>query len=112
MNKNVAHNVIRIDEIVLTLDESEDTLAGKIAGILGVGEKDIVHYAIARRAIDSRKKENILCVYSVTVKLKDPQSYLSRQKRFSSTLKKKVLRHKVRWQKPYAYDIKQAASNP
>lgn len=108
MKKNVKNNFIRIDEIFLTLDEEEDALGLKIVKILGVDEKEIVRYSIAKRAIDSRKKENIFFVYSVNVELKNPQNYLSRQKRLSSTLKKKALRHKVRWQEPYVYKIKKA----
>ncbi len=108
MNKNLENNFIRIDEILLTLDEEESVLAVKIAKILGVNEKEIVRYGIARRAVDSRKKENIFFVYSVNVELRNPQNYLSRQRRFSSTMKKKALRHKVRWQEPYVYEIKKA----
>jgi len=105
MNKNLDNKFIRIDEIILTLDDEESFLSVKIAEILGVNKDEIVHYDIVKRAIDSRKKENILIVYSVSVKLKDPKSYLSRQMRLSQTLKKIKLRHKARWQKPYVYEI-------
>ena len=84
MNKNLGNSFIRIDEILLTLDDEESVLGGKIAKILGVYEKEIVCYAVSKRAIDSRKKENIFFVYSVNVELKNPQNYVSRQKRLSS----------------------------
>jgi len=107
MNKNLENNFIRIDEIVLALDEEESILLSKIARILGVDKKDVLRYRVVKKAIDSRKKENIFFVYSVNVELKNPQNYLSRQRRLSSTLKKKALRHKVRWQAPYIYKIKE-----
>lgn len=111
MNKNLENNFIRIDEILLTLDDEESVLAEKIAKILGVNEKEIVRYSIAKRAVDSRKKGNIFFVYSVNVELENPQNYLSRQRRFSSTSRKSALRHKVRWQKPTVYEIKKIGSN-
>ena len=111
MNKNLENNFIRIDEILLALDDEENVLAAKIAKILGVNEKEIVRYCIAKRAIDSRNKENIFFVYSVDVEIKNPRNYLSRQRRLSSMMKKKALRHKVRWQKPYVYEIKKAVSD-
>ncbi|MDP8266569.1 MAG: NAD(P)-binding protein [Candidatus Aceula meridiana] len=111
MKKKSENNFIRIDEILLTLDEKESVLSSKIAKILGVYEKDILRFHIAKRAIDSRKKENIFFVYSVNVELKNPQNYLSRQRRLSSTLKKKALRHKVRWLAPYVYEGKKPKSD-
>lgn len=111
MNKNLENSFITIDEILLTLDDEEGVLKGRIAKILGVAEKEIVRYRIVRRAIDSRKKEDILLVYSVNVELKDLQNYLSRQRRLSSTLKKKALRHKVRLAKLYVYEIKKIAAD-
>ncbi|MDD3375073.1 MAG: NAD(P)/FAD-dependent oxidoreductase [Candidatus Omnitrophica bacterium] len=109
MNKNLENSLIRIDEILLALDEKESLLGDKISKILGINEKEILRYSLVRRAVDSRKKENISFVYSVDVEIKNPQNYLSRQKRLSSTLRKKALRHKVRWHKPYDYKIKKVA---
>ena len=109
MNKKLENNFIRIDEILLTLHDKESALAGKSAKILGIKEKEIIRCSIAKRAIDSRKKENILFVYSVNVEIKDPQGYLSRQKRLSATMKKRARRHNVRWQKPYIYEVKKVA---
>jgi len=108
MNKNIENNFIRIDEILLALDEKESSLAGKAAKILGIKEKDIIRCRVSRRAVDSRKKENISFVYSVNIELKDSQGYVSRQRRLSPPLKKKARRHNVRWQKPYIYEARKA----
>ena len=110
MNKNIEESFIRIDEITLTLDEDESALDLKIVKILGINIRELARYNIVKRAIDSRKKENILFVYSLDVLLSDPQKYLSRPKQLVLKTKKMARRHKVRWVKPYVYEIKKASS--
>ncbi|MBT3393626.1 MAG: hypothetical protein HN411_00755 [Waddliaceae bacterium] len=97
-------NSIRIDEIDLKLEESESVLSEKIAEILGISRCEIIDYVVVKRAVDSRDKRKIQFVYSVDVKLSDPEKY------FSEILlrdKGKVLRHRVRLQPPYEYEIKE-----
>ncbi len=102
---------IRIEEITLNLDQGEDVLEGKIVKILGINRGELVGYAIVKRAIDSRKKDNILLVYSVNVQIKNLKSYFSPQAQSSAVRKKKALRHKIRLQEPYFYEIQEIPSN-
>ncbi|MBA4337183.1 hypothetical protein C0416_05450 [bacterium] len=88
--------VIRIEEISLQLDENDDLLKSKISKILAVNESEILSYTIAKRAIDSRRK-NILFVYSVDVRVKDIKK-----------IKKWDKRHRARIYEPFVYEEKRA----
>lgn len=93
--------LLKIEEITLHLEESEELLKEKIAQILAVPEKDILSYQITKRAIDSRKKSDILLVYSVEAALKNPEKVTE----FST-------RHRVRFFEPFVYIIKKAKKKP
>ena len=108
MNSESKNDFIRIDEIALTLDQKESILESKIIKILEINVNDIIRHFIIKRAVDSRKKDNILLVYSVGVELKNPQKYLSKKNQSLRSIKKKTLRHKIRLQAPYVYDIQKA----
>jgi len=103
-------NLIRIEEITLTLDESESTLKEKIAKVLGINQNEIINYFVIKRAVDSRKKETILLVYSVAVEINNQKKYFSKKHQSSSSIKKKTARHKIRVYEPYVYDIKKVSS--
>jgi uncharacterized FAD-dependent dehydrogenase len=64
------NKLIRLEEVVLGLDESEEGLRIKISHILGIEEKEIIDYTIARKNIDSRHK-HIFFVYTLDVRVKD-----------------------------------------
>ncbi|MDP1834066.1 MAG: hypothetical protein Q8L11_04030 [Candidatus Moranbacteria bacterium] len=97
------NNAIRIDEIILGLEEDEAVLADKITAILGIEDEGILDYEIVKRAIDSRDKKKILFAYSVDVAIKNPENYLAGT---SALVKGKMKRHRVRLQVPYVYLIK------
>jgi uncharacterized protein len=82
---------IRIEEVSLTLDESEEALKKKIATILGLPEEEIVSYSIVKKTIDSRRR-NILFIYSLDVKVKNVKA-----------IKKWDKRHRCRIQEPFVY---------
>ncbi len=103
-------NLIQIEEITLTLDESESTLKEKIAKILGINQREVKNYFITKRAIDSRKKETILLVYALTVEINSPQKYFSKKNQSSPFVKKKTSRHKIRVYEPYVYAIKKISA--
>jgi uncharacterized FAD-dependent dehydrogenase len=88
-------DLVRIEEIALGLNESENLLKSKIAEILALPEADILNYQVVKKAIDSRKKSAVIFVYSVDVELKD-----------ISKLKEFKIRYRVRLHKPYIYEIK------
>ena len=45
--------------IALTLDQEENILESKIIKILEINVNDIIRHFIIKRAVDSRKKDNI-----------------------------------------------------
>ena len=96
-------NLIRIEEIVLGLEEDESFFVELIVAILGLPEEEIVDYVVAKKAIDSRKKEKIVFVYSVDVEIRNPEAYFSKT---SAMIKGKVKRHRIRLHQPYHYKIK------
>lgn len=93
-------NIIRIEEISIGIDENEEILKTKISKILGLPEEEIIAYTIAKKNIDSRKKD-ILFVYSIDVEIKD-----------SKKIKKWDKRHRVRLHEPFIYEKKIASKNP
>jgi len=95
------NDLIRIEEIGLNLEAEEAELKSQIAIILALPESDIIGYKVIKKAIDSRKKSEILFVYSVDVQVKD-----------SSAIKVWSTRHRTRVQTPYVYQIKSAAPLP
>ncbi|MDA3931581.1 MAG: FAD-dependent oxidoreductase, partial [Tenericutes bacterium] len=66
-------------KVKLKLYESLDNLKGNIAKILTVGEDRILDYTILRKSIDARKKDDILFVFNVLVKVKGEKSILSKK---------------------------------
>jgi len=110
MNSEPKDDFIRIDEIALTLEQAESVLETKIVKILEINNSELTRYFIIKRAVDSRKKDNILLVYSVAVEIKNPQKYFSKKNQLSKSIKKKTLRHKIRHQAPYVYKINKVVS--
>ena len=94
----MSNNLIRIEEIALALDESESVLRGKIAEILGLDITKILDYSLVKKAIDSRNKRKIIFVYSVDVKIAEPEKYFTVWQN-----KEEFARHKVRLFAPYEY---------
>ena len=72
--------MIRIQHIVLTLDEDESILSKKAAKKLGVPPTAVRELSILRRAIDARG-DTIRRVYTVDVKTDDEQRILARRHR-------------------------------
>jgi uncharacterized FAD-dependent dehydrogenase len=56
---------LKLREIVLQLNESEDILPVKIAATLGLDVSAITSWRILRKGIDARKKPDVLRVYTV-----------------------------------------------
>ena len=99
-------NSIRIDEIYLNLEESDSDLFEKIATILNVPRNEIIDYIVVKHAVDSRNKKRVQLVYSVDVELLDSEKCLSKILLRDS---EKALRHHLRLQFPYKYELKKVA---
>ncbi len=93
---------LRLEEIKLTLADSELILADKISKILQIPKEGILSYKIVKKSIDSRDKANILFIYSVDVDLKDKNMNL---------LKPNPVKHRAKWVEPFVYEIKTVSEN-
>lgn len=58
---------LRVRNLRLGLEESEQALPERIAGALGVRREDILHWRILRKSLDARDKNDLAFVYSVEV---------------------------------------------
>jgi uncharacterized FAD-dependent dehydrogenase len=59
--------MLRLTEVRLPLDHSEDELRAAIVKELGIGRKDLAGYSIFRRGFDARKRGAISLVYHLDV---------------------------------------------
>ncbi|WP_112382325.1 NAD(P)/FAD-dependent oxidoreductase [Sphingomonas carotinifaciens] len=70
--------MIRVTELKLPLHHPDEALAAAIRQRLRITPRDMIRFAVARRAHDARDKTNILLVYSVDVTLKNEAAVLAR----------------------------------
>ncbi|MBO9561070.1 MAG: NAD(P)/FAD-dependent oxidoreductase [Caulobacter sp.] len=70
--------MLRLSNLSLPLDHPLEDIGPAICRRLGVPERDLVSWTIARRAHDARKKAAILMVYTVDVELRDEAAVLAR----------------------------------
>ena len=61
---------IIVNNVILTLREDESCFRSKILKILKINEKDLVEFKLIKKAVDARKKTNIIFVCSFLVSLK------------------------------------------
>ena len=72
--------MLRLTEIKLPLDHSEDALHAAILKRLGIAADEITGYSIFRRGFDARKPSAIQFVYTLQVEVKDETALLKRLK--------------------------------
>jgi len=63
--------VIRINQIKLRYNHSNEDLLHKIINILKIKKEEIIEYSVVKRSIDAREKPDFKYVYSVNVTLKN-----------------------------------------
>ena len=68
--------MLRLDQLRLCPGESEERLRGKAARLLRVNPEEILSLTVLRRAVDAR--EQVVCVYTVAVTLRDEPAVLRR----------------------------------
>lgn len=59
--------MIRLNELKMPLGATEQEVKTAVARALKIKEQGITDFSLARRSIDSRKKDNIILVYSVDI---------------------------------------------
>lgn len=97
------NKLIRIEEIQFSLDEDEKLLQEKIIKILWIKNSELLNFEIVKKAIDSRKKDNIKIVYSANIDLWNNESYF--EKMHSFKVKDNIKKHKIRLITPYIYQL-------
>jgi len=70
--------MIRITEIKLPLDHSEDDLRSAVLGKLGIASQELLGFTIYKRAYDARKKNAIFLVYSIDASARHEPAILKR----------------------------------
>lgn len=63
--------MIRITQIKLKMEHTEEDLKKQIAKLLRILEEDLVSYTILKKSIDARKKKDIFYVYNIEAKVAD-----------------------------------------
>ncbi len=91
--------MISIQQITLPITHSEKDLQNKIAEILWL--KEVLEFVITKRAIDSRKKNQmIFYVYSVTIEIENEEEVLK-----NKSVKQHTKHHRIEIKEPYIYEI-------
>ncbi len=70
--------MLRISEIKLPLDHSEDALRGAIVAKLQISDDELISFTIFKRSYDARRKSAIIFVYIVDVKTAKDAELLKR----------------------------------
>ncbi|MDE2117334.1 MAG: NAD(P)/FAD-dependent oxidoreductase [Betaproteobacteria bacterium] len=70
--------MLRLAEIKLPLDHSEDDLKAAILKRLGVAADELIGYTLFRRGFDARKPSAILFIYTLDVEVKNESTLLKR----------------------------------
>jgi len=98
--------MISIQQITLPITHSDDELQEKIAELLGLDLEEVKNFKITKRAIDSRKKRQMIYfVYSITVELKNEAKVLK-----SGIVKGNIKHHRIEIKEPYVYEIPKAGA--
>lgn len=71
---------IRVNNISLNIDESQELLKKKVSKALKIKEEDIIELKIIKESIDARKKDNIKFNYCVDIKCNGEKSVLKKAK--------------------------------
>ncbi|MEJ5302457.1 MAG: FAD-binding protein [Bacteroidales bacterium] len=97
--------MIRIEEIALPFHANPNQLLAIAANLLNLKEKEILHWQISNRAIDSRNKNFIRFIYTIDLQVAQPDKTLEQ---IDPEVAKK---HRIRIFKPYEYLITRARIN-
>lgn len=98
--------MLRINQLKMATDHTEEELLDKICGILHVTAKDISSMDIIRQSIDARKKPEIFYIYAVDVSVKNEDKLLKaleRRKNVKEQISKVV---PVKYQFPKSGEMK------
>ncbi len=72
--------MLRLTEIRLALDHSEDALKAAILRALGISEPELLGYRVRRRGYDARQSGEVVFVYTLDAEVRDEAALLQRFK--------------------------------
>ncbi|MBM3341877.1 MAG: NAD(P)/FAD-dependent oxidoreductase [Betaproteobacteria bacterium] len=72
--------MLRLTELKLPLDHSDDALRAAIVDRLNIDVDDVLRYNVYRRAVDARKRSAIQLTYTLDVEVADESALLSKNK--------------------------------
>jgi uncharacterized FAD-dependent dehydrogenase len=70
--------MLRVNEIKLPLDHTEEALQDAILARLGIPAAELLRYTVFRRGYDARKKSNIVLIYTLDVETTDDARTLAK----------------------------------
>ncbi|MCA1327035.1 NAD(P)/FAD-dependent oxidoreductase [Herbaspirillum sp. alder98] len=70
--------MLRINELQLPLEHSEDELTAAILERLAIGADQLLGFTLFRRSYDARKKSAVILTYTIDVELRDEAAVLAR----------------------------------
>lgn len=70
--------MLRLTDIQLPLDHSEEDLRSAIIARLGINAEDLIEHTVFRRGYDARKKNAIVMVYTLDVEMRDQDKHAKR----------------------------------
>ncbi|MGB1298976.1 MAG: hypothetical protein ACPG8A_11905, partial [Psychrobium sp.] len=92
--------MIRLTNLKLNLDHSEDDLKNLIMFTLKIPAEKLVDFTVFRRGIDARKKRNIVLLYTVDVETTEEDELLAKFDRDQSIRKTPDMEYKFVAQAP------------
>jgi uncharacterized FAD-dependent dehydrogenase len=72
------HRMLRINEVKLPLDHSEEELKQALLKRLAISASDLIRFSIFKRSYDARKRVAILLIYSLDAEVKQEATVLKR----------------------------------
>jgi uncharacterized FAD-dependent dehydrogenase len=70
--------MLRLNEIRLDINHTDEDLEGAILQILGIEREELCAYRIRRKSVDARKRHEVCWIYSVDVTVTDEEPLLKR----------------------------------
>ena len=93
--------MISLQQIILPITHTENDLQKKIAEILGLTFDEVHNFTITRRAIDSRRKSQMIYfIYSIDLSIDKETDVLK-----NKIARKNTERHRLAIKEPYIYEI-------
>ena len=70
--------MIRLTDLALPLDHSDEALPAAICTRLGIAANELLSFEIARRGNDARRKNAIMLIYAIDLAVRDEAEVLAR----------------------------------